>query len=99
MLEALLFFFEDSFAPKDVQIINVIPGNLSYVTFTAFDKKYLVIAHYEPNKDDPDFQCQHVFNITNFPAHDFAMWAGYWNLVLDQKKDTKNYKGEHNKKD
>ena len=26
------------------------------------------------------------------------MWAGDWNLVLDQKKDTKNYKGEYNKK-
>ena len=39
-----------------------------------------------------------MFNITNFPAHDFAIWAGDWNLVLDQQKDTKNYKGEHNKK-
>ena len=26
------------------------------------------------------------------------MWAGDWNLVLDKKKDTKNYKGEYNKK-
>ena len=83
-------FFKDSIAPKDVQIINVIPGNLSYVTFTAFDKNYLAIALYCPNKDDPDFYRQHVFNITNFPAHNFAMWAGDWNLVLDQKKDTKN---------
>ena len=55
MLEALLFFFKDSIAPNDVQIINVIPGNLSYVNFIAFDKKYLVIAFYGPNKDDPDF--------------------------------------------
>ena len=84
-------FFKDSIAPKDVQIVNVIPGNLSYLTFTAFDKKFLAINIYGPNRDDPDFYRRHVFNITNFPVHDFAMWAGDWNLVLDQSKDTKNY--------
>ena len=91
-------FLKDSIAPKDVQIVNVISGNLSYVTFTAFDKKYLAITLYDPNRDDPDFYRNHVFNISNFPAHDYALWAGDWNLVLDQTKDTKNYKGEHNKK-
>ncbi len=78
-------FLKDSIAPKDVQIINVIPGNLSFVTFTAFEKRYLAITLYGPNRDDPDFYKKHVFNITNFPPHDFAMWAGDWNLVLDQR--------------
>merc|ERR1712082_71007 len=94
----LPIFLKDSIAPQDLQIINVIPGNLSFVTFTAFEKRYLAITIHGPNRDDPDFYRRHVFNITNFPPHDFAMWAGDWNLVLDQKKDTKNYKGEHNKK-
>ena len=76
-------FFKDSIAPKDVQIVNVIPGNLSYVSFTAFDKRYLAITLYGPNRDDPDFYRKHVFNINNFPAHDYALWAGDWNLVLD----------------
>ena len=58
----------------------------------------MAITVYGPNRDNPDFYRQQVFNITNFPAHDFAIWAGDWNLVLDQQKDTKNYEGEHNKK-
>ena len=58
----------------------------------------MAITIYGPNGDDPDFYQKHVFNINNFPAQDFTMWAGDWNLVLDQTKYTKNYKGEHNKK-
>ena len=49
---------------------------MSYMTFTAFDKRYLAITLYGPNRDDPDFYRKHVFNINNFPAHDFALWAG-----------------------
>ena len=71
---------------------------MSYLTFTAFEKRYLIIAIYGTNRDDPEFYQNHVFNVTNFPVHDYVMWAGDWNLVLDQKKDTKNYKGEYNKK-
>ena len=94
----IAIFLKDSIAPKNVEITNIIPGNLSYLTFTAFEKRYLIIAIYGPNRDDPEFYQNHVFNVTNFPVHDYVMWAGDWNLVLDQKKDTKNYKGEYNKK-
>ena len=71
---------------------------MSYLTFDAFGKRYLIIALYGPNRDDPDFYQNHVFNLANFPNHDYAIWSGDWNLVLDQKIDTKNYKGENNKK-
>ena len=63
-----------------------------------FEKRYLNIAIYGPNRDDPEFCQNHVFKVTNFSVHDYLMWAGDWKLVLDQKKDTKNYKGEYNKK-
>ena len=59
------------------------------MSFTAFDKRYLAITLYGPNRDDPDFYRNHVFNINNYPAHDFALWAGDWNLVLDKKKTQK----------
>ena len=78
--------------------MNIIPGNLAYLSFTAFVKRYLIIAIYGPNRDATEFYENHAFNITNFPIHDYVLWAGDWNLVLDQKKDTKKYKGEYNKK-
>ena len=79
----IAIFLKDSIAPKNVEITNIIPGNLSYLTFTAFEKRYLIIAIYGPNRDDPEFYQNHVFNVTNFPVHDYVMWAGDWNLVLD----------------
>ena len=91
------FFLKDSIAPKNVEIMNIIPGNLSYLTFTAFEKRYLIIAIYGPNRDVPELYQNHAFNVTNFPNHNHVIWAGDWNLVLNQKKDIKNYKGEYNK--
>ena len=51
----IAIFIKDSIAPKNVQITNIIPGNLSYLTFEAFDKTYLFIALYGPNRDEPEF--------------------------------------------
>ncbi len=94
----IAIFFKDSIAPKNIEIKNILPGNLSNITFTAFEKKYLITALYGPNREDPEFYHQHVFKLNNYPTHDYALWAGDRNLVLDQKIDTKNYKGEYNKK-
>ena len=38
-----------------------------------------------------------MFNHSTFPSNDYALWTGDWNLVLNPKLDTKNYKGKHNK--
>ena len=94
----IAIFIKDRITAKIFEIFNIVLGNLSLLTLTAFDKKYLIIALYSPNRDDPEFYQQHVFNQSTFPTHDYALWTGDWNLVLNQKLDTKNYKGEHNKK-
>ena len=69
-------FLKDSIASKKVEIFNLITVNLSYLTFTAFG----------PNHDDQSFYQKYV---SNFPAHDYALWAGDWILVLYKKVDTK----------
>ncbi len=43
-------FFKDSIATKNIKIKNILPGNLSNITFTEFEKKYLITALYGPNR-------------------------------------------------
>ena len=57
------------------------------------DNKILISALYGPNEDSPDFYKYKVFNRIDLWQ---PVYGGDWNLVLDQKLDTKNYIHENN---
>ena len=61
----IAIFLKDVIAPKNIEINNVIPGNLSYLTFTVFEKNYLIVALYDQIVMIRSFT-------TNISAHDYT---------------------------
>ena len=55
------------------------------------DKKILIEALYGPNQDTPEFYTDQVFKKLQEWDPDYAIFAGDYNVALDQEKDTKNY--------
>ena len=57
-----------------------------------FDEKKILLSVI----NGPNFYIDKVFNLIEDWEPDFAIYAGDWNLVLNQNLDTKNYLHENN---
>ena len=71
-------------------------GNILFLLLNFDSKKILLTAIYGPNEDNPQFYKEKVFNLIDEWDPDFAIYAGDWNLVLNQNLDTKNYLHKNN---
>ena len=71
-------------------------GNILSLLLKFDSKKILLSAIYGPNEDNPHFYRDKVFYLIEDWEPDFAVYAGDWNLVLNQNLDTKNYLHENN---
>ena len=71
-------------------------GNILSLLLKFDSKKILLSAIYGPNEDNPHFYRDKVFSLIEDWEPDFAVYAGDWNLVLNQNLDTKNYLHENN---
>ena len=71
-------------------------GNLLSLLINFDGKKILLTAIYGPNEDNPQFYRDIVFSLVDDWDPDFVIYAGDWNLVLNQNLDTKNYLHENN---
>ena len=72
-------------------------GNLLMVRALINGKSMLIITLYGPNKDTPTFY-ENIKHMISRHADLPVVVCGDWNLVLDQKKDTRGYKRENNVK-
>ena len=73
----------DSFCDTD--------GNILAVLLGYNDDKILLEGIYGPNADSPEFYSDTVFSKINDWAPDYSIFVGDYNVVINPKKDTKNY--------
>ena len=89
----ITIFIKDTFKVEQIIHNIVIPGNLSFVYFKVKNHTFTLAAIYGPSdSDNANFFTDHVFNEENFPDSNHIIFCGDWNTVIDQKKDTLNYK-------
>ena len=79
---------------KDIQFENVLPGNLSRLTFKMKGEKYW-IRHYSLNEDIPyDYSkkfSEEVFYNSRYLEFDHIIYSGYYNVALNDDVDTSGY--------
>ena len=66
-------------------------GNVLAILIDYEGKRILLQTLYGPNQDSPNFYSDLVFNKIEQWMPDYSIFAGDWNVILDQNKDTKNY--------
>ena len=66
-------------------------GNLLAILINYEGKRILLECIYGPNTDTPDFYSEKAFKKIVDWKPDYSIFAGDFNIALDQVKDTKNY--------
>ena len=73
-------------------------GNLLAILLSYENKRILIEALYGPNEDNPDFYSETAFKKIEEWMPDCSIFAGDWNIALNQDKDTKNYLHSNNQR-
>ena len=71
-------------------------GNILAISMVFEDKKILLEVLYGPNQDSPLFYSDLAFKKIKDWQPDYSIFAGDYNVVLDPKVDTKNYRHINN---
>ena len=90
-------FFNNNFEYKVNRTKKDTQGNKIVIEIEMHGKKFTLINIYGPNNDTPDFYESIKHDINSF-ENEYVIWTGDFNLVMDQKKDTKNYTNINNPK-
>lgn len=89
--------FNNNFDFKVVEHIHDAEGNYVAIQLLMNEITYTVINMYGPNNDKPDFY-EHIINLIKTFDSDKICLCGDWNLVINPKLDTYNYKNINNPK-
>ena len=89
--------FNNNFEFKIKQVIKDISGNYIMLLIESFEKDFLLVNVYGPNRDNPDFYINLKEQIQNLGIENVII-GGDFNLVLDAAKDYHNYKHVNNPK-
>ena len=87
----------NNFEFKVSKVIKDEDANFLQLLVTCNDLNINLINIYAPNNDQPEFFTK-VFEATSYDGFDHVMLCGDFNLVLDPKKDSFNYKHINNPK-
>ena len=84
-------FFRNDFEFKVHNVNRDNEGNYILISFTAFEREFLLVNVYGPNKDSPSF-FENLQNIIKSYKNNFVIACGDWNTVLNPEMDYHNYK-------
>lgn len=82
--------FSNNFEFKVTNVERDINGNFIIVLFTAFEKEFVLVNVYGPNKDDPIFYKTLKETIKKHENNNIIA-VGDWNIALDPNVDCHNY--------
>ena len=89
-------FIKKNLPLKVLDKFNDHNGNILSIIVEYENKRILIEGIYGPNGDSPNFYENEVFSkIESWNPH-HSIFAGDWNLVLDQNLDTLNYQNSNN---
>ncbi len=89
--------FNNNFNFEIIKCITDPGGNYVGIKIKISEHFYTIINVYGPNNDTPEF-FKKISEITESLDCENIIWCGDWNLVLNPRKDTYNYKNINNPK-
>ena len=82
----------------DSKVLNVVTdrvGNYIIMHMQVLETEFCIVNIYGPNADEPDFYTNLFDIVAGFETSTIVI-CGDWNMVLDQKLDTKHYVRDNN---
>ena len=94
----VVILLNNNFEHEVVEVNRDQEGNYIQLIIRTNSFKLNIISLYAPNSDKPEFFEKVEELIKNSPNFDYLIICGDFNLVLDPKRDSKNYKNINNPK-
>lgn len=91
----VMILINNNFSCDIGRVITDPDGNFVIAELKMNDRKIVLTSIYGPNDDQPQFYKKLQQHIKSF-ENDKVIICGDWNLVLDQEKDTENYRHINN---